>query len=477
MSRWISLLVISLMVVPLVACGGPAGDSMDGAQEPSDAPAAVEEAPASDTTVEEEPTADASSTSGDALDLSSLPAAVLPDTDVYYQLQTQLTESGAMCLEGQGGAAPDSGAVLDGAGFMNDCQEVTGQLWKFVPDIDGYYRLHNQIGEENGLCAEGNRLAEDSVLGGALVMMPCDDVTGQLWKLLDAGDGYYRLQSQFLEGENMCLDSQGGAAPGSGAVLDGAAFMDACREVTGQLWRLIPQGTEAAAHWTYDEEETAPAHWAEHYPDCAGIKQSPIDVTTALGSNLEDIVFSYAESAVTVFNSGHTIQAVYDEGSSIAVSGTTYPLKQFHFHSPSEHTVDGVPAAAELHLVHAIEVGGKVVSRAVVGVLIQEGEENPAFASVWANLPKVVSEESDAKTIAGAFVNADDLLPDVRTYYTYPGSLTTPPCTEGVTWLLLTTPIEMSAKQIADFKAIIEDNNRPVQPLNDREVLEDTIDG
>ncbi len=175
--------------------------------------------------------------------LSAAPAASLVDTDVYYQLQTQLTESDNKCLEGQGGEAPGSGAVLDGAGFMDDCQEVTGQSWKFVPeaDVDGYYRLQNQIGEENNLCAEGNRLAEESVLGGALVMMPCDDVSGQFWKLADAGDGYYRLQTQFLEAENKCLESQGGAAPGSDAVLEGAAFMNDCQDVTGQLWLLVPQ--------------------------------------------------------------------------------------------------------------------------------------------------------------------------------------------------------------------------------------------
>lgn len=175
------------------------------------------------------------------LGLSGEAATGFPDPEVSYQLQTELTESDNMCLEGQGGEAAGSGALLDGAGFMDGCQTVTGQMWTFVPEVDGYYRLQNAIGEEGEFCAEGNRLSDESVLGGALVMMPCDDVSGQLWKLLDAGDGYYQLQTQFLEADNKCLESQGGAAPDSGAVLDGAAFMNDCQAVAGQLWRLVPQ--------------------------------------------------------------------------------------------------------------------------------------------------------------------------------------------------------------------------------------------
>jgi carbonic anhydrase len=196
--------------------------------------------------------------------------------------------------------------------------------------------------------------------------------------------------------------------------------------------------------------------------------QSPIDVTGALPSDLEDLVFTYGESAVNIYNNGHTIQVNYDAGSSIRAGGTIYDLWQLHFHSPSEHTVNGVQAGAEMHLVHRI---GEDV-KAVIGVLINEGDENPAFASVWANLPAEVS--STAQTIEGAFVNAEALLPEVRTYYVYPGSLTTPPCTEEIVWLLLTAPIEMSAGQLADLRALVGANNRPVQPRNDRELFEDT---
>lgn len=239
-------------------------------------------------------------------------------------------------------------------------------------------------------------------------------------------------------------------------------------EVVEQVEEAAEGEQVETAHWSYED----PDHWAALEPACGGMAQSPIDVTAPLGSDLQDIVFSYQQSAVKILNNGHTIQVTYDDGSQIDLAGTVYPLNQFHFHAPSEHQVNGTPADAELHLVHQIVVDGTVVSRAVVGVLINAGAHNPAFDSVWANLPATVSEE--AQTIDGAFVNADDLLPDIRTYYTYHGSLTTPPCDENVTWLLLTTPIEMSQEQLDAFTAIIEDNNRPVQDLNDRELLQDT---
>lgn len=224
-----------------------------------------------------------------------------------------------------------------------------------------------------------------------------------------------------------------------------------------------------AVHWGYTGEG-APENWGDldaDYAACGtGVEQSPIDVTDAVGGDLMDIVFNYEDTAVNILNNGHTVQVNYDANSSIEYDGTTYNLKQFHFHSPSEHELDGNLTAAEMHLVHQSDAG----AYAVVGVMIQEGAENPAFADVWANLP---DHESEAETIAGITVNAVDLLPTSRTYYNYSGSFTTPPCTEGVTWLVLTTPITMSAAQISAFHDIIGDNNRPVQPMNDRTLVED----
>lgn len=226
------------------------------------------------------------------------------------------------------------------------------------------------------------------------------------------------------------------------------------------------------AHWEYTGAN-GPDHWGDldpRYQDCrTGMAQSPIDITNVTTSDLADIVFNYKETAVTIHNNGHTIQVNYDNGSTIELNGTTYTLAQFHFHTPSEHILDGQPAAAEMHLVHKNAAGANAV---VVGVMIQEGAENAAFAPVWENLPATSTKE--AETIAGAFIDAADLLPVVRTYYTYQGSLTTPPCTEGITWLVLTTPIEMSAAQIAIFNNIIGNNNRPIQPRNERPLIEDT---
>ncbi len=222
-------------------------------------------------------------------------------------------------------------------------------------------------------------------------------------------------------------------------------------------------------HWGY-EGEGGPEHWGDLEPEFAvcgtGVEQSPIDITNAADVDLANIGFDYGETAVNILNNGHTIQVNYDEGSHIEVDGKTYNLLQFHFHTPSEHEIDDQLAAGEMHLVHQSADG----DYAVVGVLINEGAENSAFVPVWDNLP---DHETEAM-VTGASVNAADLLPDTLTYNNYPGSFTTPPCTEGVNWMVLTNPVEMSADQIAAFSNIIGHNNRPAQPLGDRAIEEDS---
>jgi carbonic anhydrase len=139
---------------------------------------------------------------------------------------------------------------------------------------------------------------------------------------------------------------------------------------------------------------------------------------------------------------------------------------QFHFHSPSEHRVGGVAYAAEMHLVHKADDG----SLAVVGVLIKQGQENPNFSTVWSQLPKA---PGPVKPGSGQ-VDAAQLLPKVHTSFRYGGSLTTPPCSERVNWTLMATPIEMSEGQLKAFTGLYTGNNRPVQPLNGRIVVQDT---
>jgi carbonic anhydrase len=223
-------------------------------------------------------------------------------------------------------------------------------------------------------------------------------------------------------------------------------------------------------HFAY-EGEAGPEHWgelAEEWATCGeGTEQSPIDLVAAVeapDAELPDIVFDYRPSAATLLNNGHTIQAVYDEGSSILLGDTRYQLLQFHFHAHSEHTVDGETQPLEVHFVHQAEDD----RLAVVGVLVAEGAANPAFDAVLDNLPAEESEEP--VVIEGATLDAATMLPADQTFFHYDGSLTTPPCSEGVSWHVMTTPITMSADQIARFTALYENDARPTQPLGDREL-------
>jgi carbonic anhydrase len=246
--------------------------------------------------------------------------------------------------------------------------------------------------------------------------------------------------------------------PGSGAVL---AFHGLA---PGEMMEEEEEHHEAP-HWGY-EGEVGPEHWGELNPDWAlcstGVEQSPVDIPADTVVNPADITFGYDPSQLTIVNNGHTIQVNYDPGSTIEVGGKSYELKQFHFHALSEHTMAGANTPMEMHLVHQAEDG----QYAVVGVFINSGDANAAFEPIWANLP---AEAGDPTAIDGVMVNADDLLPGERTYYRYNGSFTTPPCTEGVQWLVLNTDISLSDEQIGAFTDIVDGNYRPVQALNDRE--------
>ena len=220
------------------------------------------------------------------------------------------------------------------------------------------------------------------------------------------------------------------------------------------------------AHWGYAGDE-GPAHWAELSPDyaaCAGRNQSPVNLTGFTEASLAPITFRYEAGGTEVINNGHTVQVNYAPGSSIQVDGRTFKLLQFHFHAPSENRINGRAFPMEAHFVHADEDG----NLAVVAVMFEEGAENPALAPAWSAMPAHAGGRHALVTA----MDAAAILPRQRGYYRYNGSLTTPPCTEGVRWLVMKQPVTASRAQIAAFRqALHGPNNRPVQPLHARVIL------
>ncbi len=222
-------------------------------------------------------------------------------------------------------------------------------------------------------------------------------------------------------------------------------------------------------HWGY-AGEGAPENWAKLKPEYAlcgsGISQSPVDFDKTYRTDLDNIEFAYSDTPLKIVNNGHSIQVNCEPGSTVTVDGEKYELVQFHFHAPSEHTVKGQFYDMELHLVHK----NKNNDIAVVGVFMKKGAENKLIQVLWDNAPAELDKEN---VVSGVSVNASGLLPKDRKYYHYYGSLTTPPCTEGVNWSVLKTPIEVSDAQIEKFKNIMGvNNNRPVQKVNKRFILE-----
>lgn len=232
--------------------------------------------------------------------------------------------------------------------------------------------------------------------------------------------------------------------------------------------RIAGAGASLQPHWGY-EGAHGPEHWGSLDPAFAvcsnGREQSPIDLTGAEPRPLSEIGFDYAPSPICIVNNGHSIQVDYQAGSGIVLDGTRYELVQFHFHHRSEHTVDGADFPLEMHLVHA----GADGALAVVGIFLEEGGTNEALAPVFGQMP---GEAGPAAVVPGT-VDAAALLPERRTTWRYPGSLTTPPCSEGVSWLVMTEPVTASRGQVEAFRAIFPVNNRPVQPLNGRRLVTD----
>lgn len=231
-----------------------------------------------------------------------------------------------------------------------------------------------------------------------------------------------------------------------------------------------PTEAEKTPHWGYTGE-SGPAHWGDLAPEyalCAsGTEQTPIDIVPTANEALANPEVRYRTGEVTIVNNGHTIQANAAPGSNILVDGVEYALAQMHYHAPSEHVVNGKPALAEVHFVHKATDG----SLTVIGVLIEAGSsENQAWAPFVAALNTAV----DAKTTTTLDWAA--LLPNDLMTYRYRGSLTTPPCTEGVNWMVLQTPLVLSEAQVAAFTAAYSGNARPIQDDANRDVILDSSD-
>lgn len=219
-------------------------------------------------------------------------------------------------------------------------------------------------------------------------------------------------------------------------------------------------------HWSYGGAD-GPEHWGELAPEnrpCAiGGQQSPVDLTSTLSANVTTPVTRWAPAnAAQVVNNGHTLQVNLTSPGSLKLAGKDYTLKQFHFHHPSEHTIDGKSFPLEVHFVHAAADG----DLAVIGVMFETGAVNPALNPIWAVAP---AKEGTAE--AAGEIDLAAFLPKDAGLYRYEGSLTTPPCSETVHWTVMSTPITASASQIAAFAQLFPWNARPVQPLNRRYIL------
>lgn len=220
----------------------------------------------------------------------------------------------------------------------------------------------------------------------------------------------------------------------------------------------------AAADWNY----TSPEQWSkinESYHACSGVNQSPIDIQNTIQADLSPLKFNYNTTAKSVVNHGHTIQVEFNQGATLALDDRLFELKQFHLHSPSENQILGKSFPMELHLVHATEQG----ELAVVALMFDVGSHNPKLEQIWKVLPK---KQSDTTQLQSKQI-AQQFLPSQLDYYRYNGSLTTPPCTEGVRWIVIKQIQQASAAQIKAFSDLMaEPNNRPIQSIGSRVILE-----
>jgi carbonic anhydrase len=221
-------------------------------------------------------------------------------------------------------------------------------------------------------------------------------------------------------------------------------------------------------HWKY-KGSTGPENWGELSPEFISCKvgrnQSPIDISKTLVTTPKSLKTFQSFPITEVLNNGHTVQANFKPGNIMVVDSVMYQMKQVHFHAPSENQILGKSYPLEAHFVHADPDG----NLAVLAVMYELGNENKGIAKLWKQMPKTKGQTKPltSKVLAG------DLIPRKKEYYRFSGSLTTPPCSEGVIWIVMKSTMTVSNSQVDAFKKVMrEDNNRPIQPLNGRMVIE-----
>ncbi|MBL0721078.1 MAG: carbonic anhydrase family protein [Sulfurovum sp.] len=220
--------------------------------------------------------------------------------------------------------------------------------------------------------------------------------------------------------------------------------------------------------WGYTGHNS-PESWGTLFPKnkmCGiGKNQSPINITTTLHMNLDELKVEYTGSSKNIINNGHTVQVNMGDGNIITLHGMIFSLKQFHFHTPSENRINGKAFPLEAHFVH-LDKDGNI---AVVAVMFEEGKENKVLAKIWDKMPM----KDGVQTPLVLKNIASKLLPTKMEHYHFNGSLTTPPCTEGVRWIVLKNPVTVSKEQVKKFLDVMKhENNRPIQPINARVVVE-----
>jgi len=216
-----------------------------------------------------------------------------------------------------------------------------------------------------------------------------------------------------------------------------------------------------AVNWGY-EGAMGPESWGNDFPTCArGKAQAPLNIKGPFEKALFNVTPDYKNGPLKIINNGHTIQVNVPPGSKLRIDSQPFELVQFHFHRPSEEQINGKPSAMVAHFVHKNSEG----RLAVLGVLLKEGNENPGIKALWTHAP---AKEGPEVSPEGVMFNPGNLLPREYEFYSYEGSLTTPPCTEGVRFFILKSQVNISREQVEAFP--FKKNARPVQPQNGRAI-------